>query len=119
MIAQMDAQDKNLEHLVEKLDAPILNGGFEELSQKVSKIEFITEAVQTAQVENSTKITEIHSVIYDPEKGIYVTMKNHGKWIEAVSKGSKWIVALLITGLVTGVGKLLYDLVAAHIHLMP
>ena len=117
--AQLDAQDRILERLEQKLDAPVLNGGFEDLTNKVSKIESVQNAILEVQKTTSSQVSEIHAVIYDPEKGIYVTVKDHGKWITKSNKVYVWTLAFFVAGTLTGIGKFLYDIVAGHIAFKP
>lgn len=124
--ASLDAQDKILEtqndilgRLELKLEAPVLNGGFEDLVKKVERVDRVTEALRETQAASGTKIVDIHSAIYDPEKGIYVTVKDHGRWIGLASSAVKWLIALLITAALGGMGKLFYDFITGHIHYSP
>jgi hypothetical protein len=117
--ATLEAQDRILERVEQKLEAPVLNGGFEDLTRKVDKIENVTELMRESMADTNKKVGDIHTVIYDPEKGIYVTLKGHDNWIERVGKGFKWGGALVVTGVLTGIGKLIYDFITGHIHFTP
>lgn len=115
----LEEQNRVLERLDKRLEAPVLNGGFEDLIKKVDKVESVTEQLRECHANSSKKIVDIHAAIYDPEKGIYVTVKSHDKWIGSAGKAGRWFGALLVTGLLTGAGKLLYDLITGHIHYTP
>lgn len=114
--ATLEAQDRILERVEQKLEAPVLNGGFEDLIKKVDKLETVQETLRDCTSKSSTKIDAIHTAIYDPDKGLYVTVKHHTSWIAGANKASKWLVALMVTGVLTGVGKLIYDFLSGHIH---
>lgn len=117
--ATLEAQDRMLARLEEKLEKPVLNGGFESLVAKVDKIEHVSESLRDAQTKANTKIDAIHSAVYDPEKGLYTKVKDNAKWIGNANKGLKWFAGLLGAGLLTGAGKLLYDFLIGHIHFTP
>lgn len=53
---------KFLEFLERKLDAPVLNGGFQELFQKVENIE--------------SNVDKLNSAVFDPEKGLFVRVQS-------------------------------------------
>lgn len=108
-----------LERLEEKLEKPVLNGGFDDLVQKVGKIERVTEKLHETQETTSKKVNEIHNVVMDPDAGLYQKVKANTKWIENVRKGMKWVGGLVVAGLLTGAGKLLYDVLIKHIHFTP
>jgi hypothetical protein len=118
--ATLHAQDRVLERMQQKLeDSPVLNGGFEDLTKKVDKIENVQAEFRKCQTTTGQKITEIHDTIFEPDKGLYVTVRGHAGWIDTATKAGKWLLALLIAGTLTGVGKLLYDVVSGHIHFSP
>jgi hypothetical protein len=117
--ATLEAQDRLLERVEQKLQAPVLNGGFEDLTKKVEKIESIQGAMAASAVGVEKKVGEIHERIYDPEKGLYVAVKHHGDWINTVSKALKWILALMLTLSLGGAGKMIYDFAGGHIHFTP
>jgi hypothetical protein len=119
MLSQLDSQDRILERLEQKLNAPVLNGGFEDLTAKVTKIESVQETMRETQKGTSSQVADIHALIYDPEKGMYVTVKDHGRWITKSNKIYTWTLALFVTGTLTGIGKFLYDIVTGHIAFKP
>lgn len=122
--ATLEAQDRLLERLEEKLEKPVLNGGFDTLVAKVEKIDAVTEALRDSQeVANakidatSAKIDAIHKAVYDPDTGLYPKVKENSAWITNVNKGFKWLFGLVVAGMLTGVGKLLYDFATTHVHI--
>ncbi len=117
--ATLQSQDRILERLEDKLDAPVFNGGFENLVNQVEKIKTVQEQMKESSMTVGKQVSDIHAVIYDPEKGIYLKVKEHGTWIDKVKGASKWILALLITLSLTGVGKLIYDFASGHIRFSP
>lgn len=117
--ATLQAQDRMMSRIEEKLEKPVLNGGFDTLVEKVEKIESMSEATRDAQAAANTKIDAIHIAVYDPDKGLYMKVKDNTKWIENANKGLKWFAGLLIAGGLTGVGKLLYDVLTKHISFTP
>lgn len=117
--ATLEAQDRLLERMEQRLQAPVLNGGFEDLNKKIDKVEFIQDQLLRQQETSGKQISDIHMVIYDPEKGMYMTLKSHTRWIEAMTKSIKWAGALFLTGLLSGIGKLIYDFISGHIHIAP
>lgn len=117
--ATLEAQDRTLERLDKKLEAPVFNGGFEDLMTKVNKIESIQTQLQVCQEKTSEQVTAIHTAIYDPEKGLYAKVKAAISWIDRANGIIKGLLALLATGLLTGAGKLIYDLLSGHIQYTP
>lgn len=115
----LEEQNRVLERVDKRLNAPVLNGGFEDLIKKVDKVENVTAQLSEKYGNTSQKIADIHTAVYDPEKGIYVTVKSHDKWITAVGTAGRWFGALLVTGMLTGMGKLLYDFITGHLHYTP
>lgn len=115
----LENQNRVLERMDKKLEAPVLNGGFDDLVKKVEKVENVTQQLKECHESSSKKIVDIHTAIYDPEKGIYVTVKGHDKWISATAKAGRWLAMLLITGALGGLGKVIYDLITGHIHYTP
>ena len=115
----LENQNRVLERMDKKLEAPVLNGGFDDLVKKVEKVESVTQQLKECQESSSKKIVDIHTAIYDPEKGIYVTVKGHDKWISSTAKAGRWLGMLLITGGLGALGKVIYDLVTGHIHYTP
>lgn len=117
--ATLEAQDRMFERLEKKLEKPALNGGFDALVEKVEKIERVTEKLHDCNESTSKKVHEIHAVVLDPDKGLYHVVKANTAWIGNVKKGLRWFGGLAAAGLLTGVGKLLYDVLTKHIHFMP
>jgi len=122
----LEAQDRMLEHLAEKLEKPVLNGGFDRLVASVQKIEMVSDQLQESQIQlresqasAHKKIDAIHTVVLDPDTGLYHKVKSNSQWIDNASKGLKWFVGLLVAGLLGGAGKLLYDMLSSHIHVAP
>lgn len=60
---------KFLQFLEQKLNAPVLNGGFHELFQKVEKIEGNVE-----RIENN--VDKLNSAVFDPEKGLFIRVQS-------------------------------------------
>ena len=117
--ASLQAQDELLDRLERKLESPILNGGFDRLVQRVEKIDQVTEKLREGQAEAGKKIDAIHTVVLDPETGLYHKVKSHSSWIDTTTKGMKWIGGLIVAGLLTGAGKLIYDALHSHLHYTP
>lgn len=115
----LEAQDRILVKLDERLQAPVLNGGFETLLTKVQNIEHIQEQLNKDQQSQCKKIDDIHVAIYDPDKGLYSKVKDAIKWINRANWLAKGVAALLGTGVLTGLGKILYDIMTGHIHYTP
>lgn len=115
----LETQNRFLQHLDKKLSAPVLNGGFDELVKQVEKVKEVTEQLKDCHDSSSKKIVDIHTAIYDPEKGIYVTVKEHETWINTAAKALKWAGALVLTGTLTGLAKVIYDMITGHIHYTP
>jgi hypothetical protein len=115
----LKSQDRMLERLEEKLERPVLNGGFDSLVAKVEKIEAVSEQLREAQSSSGIKIDAIHKAVYDPDEGLYQKVKSNSKWIQHVTIGGKWFAGLLVASLLTGAGKLLYDVISSHIHYAP
>jgi hypothetical protein len=113
------SQNQLLEHLVKKLEAPVLNGGFDELTQKMTRMETIqTQMVETQKI-SSQQVAEIHKTINDPKEGLIVTLSGHGKWISSAKKVLIWLGAGGVTVLVGALGKLGWSFVTGHIHFIP
>jgi hypothetical protein len=117
--ATLDAQDRILERMEQKLESPVLNGGFDDLVKRVEKIDGVTEKLRDCQADTSKQVSEIHSIVLDPEAGLYHKVKANSHWIDNANKATKWIACLLIAGTLTGIGKLLYDFITGHIHFTP
>lgn len=118
-MSTLEAQDRMLERLEIKLEKPVLNGGFDTLVSKVDKIESVSEQMRETQAVANKKIDAIHTVVMDPDTGLYHQVKSHSSWIESTSKGLKWFGGLFIAGVLTGIGKLIYDFTTNHIHVTP
>lgn len=118
-IAHLEAQDEVLERMEKKLESPALNGGFESLMAQVSHIAEVNSSIKEAQKEHDKKIDEIHQGIYNPEKGLYVKVQDHTKWINHANWIAKGVLGITATGMLTAIGKLLYDLFQGHIHYVP
>lgn len=123
----LQAQDALLERMEKRLDAKVLNGGFDELMVTVAEIKTTQAHIQANQeIHNQSdivsdaallaKIDKIHDGIYDPEKGLYMKVKSNAESMETLNKIFKWFLALLATGILTGLGKLLYDFIVKHVH---
>ena len=119
ILDRLHSQDRILGMLEEKLNAPVLNGGFEDLIRLVDRIENAQEQFGVSQEDTNKKLGDIHTMINDPEKGLYVEVKTHSKWIDRASSGMRWFVMLLAGGALTGAGKFVYDLVTKHFHYVP
>lgn len=117
--ATLEAQDRMLERLEEKLERPALNGGFDNLVSKVEKINSITESLNDQQADILKKIDSIHTAIYEPDTGLYQKVKETMAWTQTATLGLKWMSGLLIAGLLTGLGKMLYAFIVGHIHFNP
>lgn len=115
----LEAQDRALERLAEKLERPALNGGFDDLVKKVDKIEGVTDQLKTDQAASGKKIDAIHVAIYDPDTGLYGRVKEHAQVITRAGKGLTWFVGIVIAAGMTGIGKVMYDFLAGHVHFTP
>lgn len=115
----LESQDKVLERLERKLESPILNGGFDDLVTKVSKIETSSSELTKSQDISSKKIDAIHIAVYDPDLGLYHVVKNHTGWIKNTSKAAMWLGGLLAGGILGGIGKFLYNFLSGHVHFTP
>ena len=117
--AVLEAQDRMLERLEQKLEKPVMNGGFEDLISKVEKIESVSEQLREAQTASKEKIEQIHEAVWDPDTGLYHKVKENTRWIATTGRVFKWLGGLLVAGVLTGVGKLLYTFLSGHIHFTP
>lgn len=115
----LEAQDKMLEQLAEKLERPALNGGFDDLVKKVDKIEGVADQLKTDQASASKKIDAIHVAIYDPDTGLYGRVKEHSQVITRASKGLTWFMGIVIVAGMTGIGKVVYDFLSGRVHFTP
>lgn len=113
------AQDALLERMEARLDAEVLNGGFDNLMVKITKIETINEQLHATQKAMGERVESIYTGLYDHEKGLYSKVKDNVKWIDMANKAIVWGAALVITGILTGIGKLLYDFASGHFHYLP
>jgi hypothetical protein len=113
------AQDKILAKVEVKLDSPVLNGGFDALLRTVDKMSSAQERIVAVQDTTVAKLDVIHDGIYDPEKGLYAKTKKNSEWINSANTFLKWFTALLVTGVLTGIGKLIYDFALHHLRLAP
>jgi len=118
-LTTLEAQDRMLERMEVKLESPVLNGGFSDLVKKVDKIETVTEQMRADQATSGKKVDAIHTAIYDPDTGLYGRVKEHTQVITKTGKGLSWFMGVLIAGGLGGIGKLLYDFMAGHIHFTP
>ena len=106
---------KFLARLDEKLDAPVLNGGFDLLFQKVDNIE--------------KNVDKLNTAVFDTEKGLFVRVQTEKVETDHdVEKLEQRIVqteeklklyrkfmAAAILSVVTMIGKILWDAAASHI----
>ena len=104
-------QNDVLALLKERLNAPILNGGYNDLV-KVGEFEVIKEQLQAT----GAKIDNIDSSINNPDNGIYVKVKHHSEWISKVNKTWMWVLGTVATLTLTGAGKLFFDFFSHHLH---
>ena len=105
-------QNQILAQLQERLNAPILNGGYNDLVREVSELRSIKDQLQNT----GSKIVSIDTAINDPDHGIYVKVKNHSDWISKVNRTWYWVLGTVTTLTLTGAGKLLYDFFSHHFH---
>lgn len=114
--ATLEAQDRVLEKLDQKLEqAHVLNGGFDTLMGKVSKIESVQEELGKCQAATATKVDAIHTAIYDPEQGLYTKVKSALAWIKNANWALKGIMVTAATGAAGGLCKLAWDLITGHL----
>lgn len=119
VLTTLEAQDRMLERMEIKLESPVLNGGFDKLVKQVDKIESVTDQMRQDQATSGKKVDAIHTAIYDPDTGLYGRVKEHTQVITKTGKGLSWFMGVLIAGGLGGIGKLLYDFMAGHIHFTP
>ena len=106
---------KFLRRLEEKLDAPVLNGGFDVLFQKVENIE--------------KNVDKLNEAVFDPEKGLFVRvltekvetdhdvdglLKRVTETEDKLKTYRKFVIGAALS-VITTVGKLLWDAAALHI----
>lgn len=111
----LTSQDEILERIEQKLQSPILNGGFDTLMEKVNRIEVINQGLSTTQVSQGTKIDAIYHGLYDPREGLYAEVKSATSWVKRANWVVKGAIALLATAILTGSGTLVYELFQGHI----
>jgi hypothetical protein len=59
----------------EKLDSPVLNGGFDTLMLKVDNIEQ-SQVRSNSQIEHmTTKVDQVHEAVYHPDEGLFARVK--------------------------------------------
>lgn len=109
-------QDHVLSKIELKMDSPVLNGGFDNLTRKIDKLELLQEQIRGITASTNDQVREIHTTIYHPERGLIVISNEHAKWIKRINGSLKWFMVMLATGLLTGVGKVIYDVVIQHLH---
>lgn len=127
IVEHLSAQDEVLDKLEKRLDhAHVMNGGFDSLMTKVEKIESAQTELKTAvtnlqscSTAQGKKLDEVHTAIFDPEKGLYEKVKGAIKWISTANWVIKGALGVLGAGMLTGMGKLLYDIFTGHIHYSP
>lgn len=117
--AVLEAQDELLERLEKKLESPVLNGGFDELVQKVNKIEIVSDQLNKSQDSSSKKIDAIHVAVYDPDSGLYHVVKSHNNWIKTSNKLAMWLGGMFVAGILGGLGKIVYTFLTGHLHYVP
>jgi len=117
--AMLEAQDEVLVRVEKKLESPILNGGFDDLVQKVNKIESVSDQLNKSQEETFKKVDAIHTAVYEPDTGLYQIVKGHTGWIKATNKLLLWFGGILGTAILAGAIKLVYSFISGHIHYTP
>ena len=112
-------QDTVLEKLDKKLeDAHVLNGGFDSLMEKVSKIDAIEtglKEVKTCVDTQGRTLDEVHKAIYDKDEGLYQKVKGVIKWISTANWVIKGVAVTAATGAAGGLCKLAYDIISGHL----
>jgi|SRR5579885_1141452 len=112
-------QDTVLEKLDKKLeDAHVLNGGFDSLMEKVSKIDAIEQdlkVVKTCVDTQGKTLDEVHKAIYDKDEGLYQKVKGVIKWISTANWVIKGVAVTAATGAAGGLCKLAYDIITGHL----
>lgn len=117
------------------LSSAALNGGFDSLMFKIENIE-------RTQSNMSDQIKMIHEVLYKPDDGFFarvkqveteasivhshtetvntldVSVKDLKRWKNLVNRVMKWFAVAVGGGVITLVGKLLYDFVSGHIKIV-
>jgi chromosome segregation ATPase len=112
---RLSRQDEALARVEKKLDAPVLNGGFEKLTAKVEKIEQTTEDLGKQMHDADTKLSEVHTALFDKDQGIYGAVTKHTSWIEGANSYLKKLSFLMLTGIGGLVAKAIWDVLkAAH-----
>ena len=112
-------QDTVLEKLDKKLEgAHVLNGGFDSLMEKVSKIDAIEtglKEVKTCVDTQGKTLDEVHKAIYDKDEGLYQKVKGVIKWISTANWVIKGVAVTAATGAAGGLCKLAYDIISGHL----
>lgn len=119
MLSTLEAQDRLLERVEQKLESPVLNGGFDNLMRKVDRIETIQEQLQASDSASGKKIDQLHTAIFDPEIGLYSKVKSNSNWISRTTKGFQWLGGIVVVGILSGLGKMMYDFLTGHVHFIP
>lgn len=118
-LSTLEAQDRLLEQVVQKLESPVLNGGFDNLMRKVDRIETAQEQLQASDSASGKKIDQLHTAIFDPEIGLYSRVKSNSSWISRTTKGFQWLGGIVVVGILSGLGKMMYDFLTGHVHFIP
>jgi hypothetical protein len=114
---RLTAQDETLARIEDRVThAPILNGGFDKLNERLNKIESaaVTHAEAAARI--GTEVKEIHEVIFDPKVGLVALTDQHAKWMHGVKSACRWLIGALSLGALTGLGKLVVWFFSTHYH---
>jgi hypothetical protein len=119
IVEHLTAQDQVLEKLTKKLDdAHVMNGGFDSMMEKVSKIDAIESGlkdVKTCVDTQGKTLDEVHKAIYDKDEGLYQKVKAAITWINNANWVIKGTLGLLGTGALGGLGKLAFDLITGKL----
>lgn len=122
----LHAQDKMLEKLDKRLDdAHILNGGYDGVVENLEKIKLVQGELKASVINlqetassTVTKLNEIHTAIYDPEKGLYAKVKDSIRWINNANWVIKGSLGLGAASGLAAFGKIVYDMITGHVHLI-
>jgi hypothetical protein len=114
----VQSEEGVLERLAKKLEAPALNGGFESLVKNVEKIRTVQDQLGERLQETGSKVDAIHVAIYDPEKGLYAKVKDAIRWINNANWVIKGSLGLGATCGVAAFGKIVYDMITGHLHII-
>jgi len=119
IVERLAAQDDVLAKLDRKLeDAHVLNGGFDHLMEKISKIDTIETDLKDVKMGQDTqvkKLDEVHKAIYDKDEGLYQKVKGALNWINTANWVIKGLLGLAGTAALTGAGKLVFDILTGHL----